>query len=550
MAFTSSERRVPQFNLRFNMLVPQWVSPFRRRSAQLLTPTALLMVCAGSLLAAAAVQPPLIVNGYYGAAANETSLSTLIASGATARLTHLTYAFATMDTTDPTTATNPCAGTPVVYAGGPQLISTTDIENLRQQNPNIKILISIGGQTTTTVFERAIARQGVAGLAQSCVNTLLAGTYAGYIDGIDIDWEYPANTTDEQNFNLLVQAFRNQLNTYASQHNISEHLLLTAAVGPEYQSNGWMYIDFAGKTYPSAANTFVDFYNVEFYDYSYNGENITYPDASITDIGYDIYGHQGTYGASGLIPVGGMPASKLVLGIPFYGVEYTGVTSGCQLGSSGTLSTVATYGDITNAVVNDPGDYDNNCTNYVSPGVTVDQYADAWSWNFSGEVFYEYDNPSTIQQKNNYVTANGLAGEFAWNLEDDTNSGSYPGATPGVLLSAMPSQTLAYTDVSASTSVSAPNGMSYNPIKHTASQTLIIKNTSGQTISGPIQLVLWQIPSNVSSTNNNGTFTGSPYWTLNVASLMPGNSTQLTVTFADTSSAPPTVTTSVFSGAF
>lgn len=533
------------------MFTPQWVRPLRKRPVQVLTLAALLSTCAALPLGATVAQaPPLIVNAYYGAAANETSLSTLIQSGATARLTHLTYAFAAMDTTDPTTATDPCFGEPTVYPGGPPLISTTDIQNLRKQNPNIKILISIGGQTTTTVFEKAIAKNGVTGVAQACVTKLVGGTYAGYIDGIDIDWEFPASTADEQNFNLLVQAFRNELNAYAQQNGITEHLLLTVATGPEYQSNGWMYEDFAGKTYQPAANTFVDFYNVEFYNYSYNGSGTTYPDASITDIGYDIYGHSGTYGAAGLIPVGGMPASKIVVGIPFYGIEYTGVTSGCQLGGSGTVANAYTYGDIMNTVLSDPSGFDSNCTNYTSPGVTVDQYGDAWSWDASSGTFYEYDNPETIQQKNSYVTTNNLAGLFAWNLEDDTNSGSYSGATAGVLLSAMPSQTFNYSDVTGSVSVTAPNGLAYNKIKHTGSETFIIMNTSGQTISGPIQLVLWQLPANVTPEGNSGTFTGSPYWTVTNSTLAPSTSVSVTVTLSYTAGATPTVTTNVYSGAF
>jgi chitinase len=501
------------------------------------------------LFGSVAAPPPVIVNAYYGAAANETSLSTLIAAGATSRLTHLTYAFASMDTTDPATATNPCARAPTVYAGGPALINISDIQALRNQNPNIKVLISIGGASTTGVFEKAIANQGVKGLAQSCITTLLGGTYAGYIDGIDIDWEYPSNTTDEQNLNLLFQAFRNELNSYASEHNVSKHLLLTAAIPPEYQSNGWMYEDFAGKTYQPAANTFVDFYNVEFYDYSYNGSNTTYSNASLVDINEDIYGGS-FYGAAGLIPVGGMPASKIVLGIPFYGVQYAGVTSGCALGGSGTLSNLFTYGDIMNTVLSDPTDYDNGCTNYTSPGVMNDSNGSAWSWNSSSGVFYEYDNPTTIQQKNSYVTANHLGGLFAWNLEDDTNASSYPGATAGVLLSAMSSQTLNYSDVSGSVSVTAPNGLAYNKIKHTGTETFTVTNTSGATISGPIQLVLWQMPANVTPVNNTGSFTGSPYWTVTSSSLIPGGSASVTVTLSYTSGATPTVTTNVYSGAF
>lgn len=532
------------------MFTPRWVrftdntpvSQLRLRTVQLIALAALGAACASS-------QSPLVVNAYYGAASAETSLSTLIATGATSRLTDLTYAFAAWDNYT-ASASNPCAGVPTTFPGGSvALISTTDIQNLRKQNPNIKVLISIGGAGSTTVFENAIAK-GIDSFADSCVNTLL-GAYPGYIDGIDIDWEYPASTTDEQNYNLLVQAFRTHLTAYAQKNNITEHLLLTSAVGPEYQMYGWQFMDFAGKTYPPAANTFVDFYNVEFYGYSDNGEPNTYSDAPIHDINNDIYGSS-DYGAAGLIPVGGMPASKIVVGVPFYGVHYTGVTgtnAGCQLGGSGTLDPSAyTYPDIV-AVVTGP-----NAATYDSPGcpttagitfsngVFNDTDGSAWSWDKVTGDFYEYDNATAISQKDSYITSKGLAGEFSWNLQDDTSSGT--------LLSAMPSQALTYKDVSASVSVTTPNGMTYNKIKQTGSETFVIKNNTSSAITGPIQLVLWQLPAGVTATNNNGTFSGSPYWTVTAGSLLAGGSMQFTVTLSYKAGDTPIATVNVYSGAF
>lgn len=526
-----------------------WVRSLKKRGSQVRLRTVQLMALAALGAACANSQSPLVVNAYYGAASNETSLSTLINTGATSRLTHLTYAFAQWDNYT-SSASNPCAGVPTTVPGGDiALISTTDIQHLRTQNPNIKILISIGGQSSTTVFENAIAK-GINSFAASCVNTLL-GAYPGYIDGIDIDWEYPADTMDEQNYNLLVQAFRSQLTAYAQKNNITEHLLLTSAVGPEYQQYGWQYMDFAGKTYPPAANTFVDFYNVEFYGYSDNGAAATYSDAPIHDINNDIYGSS-DYGAAGLIPVGGMPASKIVVGVPFFGVHYTGVTgtnAGCQLGGPGTYDQTAyTYPDIVK-IVTGP-----NASAYDSPGcpatagitfsngVFNDTDGSAWSWDNQTGDFYEYDNATTIGQKNTYITSKGLAGEFAWNLEDDTSSAT--------LLSAMPSQSLTYSDVSASVSVTNANGMTYNKIKQTGSETFTIKNNTSSAISGPIQLVLWQLPAGVTPVGNTGTFNGSPYWTVTSGSLLAGGSMQFTVTLSYKAGDTPIATVNVYSGAF
>lgn len=478
---------------------------------------------------------PPVVNAYYGNANGTTSLSTLIAAGATAHLTHLTYAFAT------SSSSNPCTGAPPST-----IINSTDLHNLKTQNPNIKILISIGGESSGSIFTAALTPQNqnqtasslATALANSCVATLI-GSYPGYIDGIDVDWEYPSNTTDEQNFNLLLQAFRNALNTYAQNNGITEHLLLTAAVPPEQTQFGWLYMDFAGKTYPPAANTFVDFYNVEFYEYAYAGDGVTESNAPLTQINADIFGNPNYYGAAGLVPVGGMPVNKIAVGIPFYGVLFNSVTSGCQLGNPGTLdSSRPPYSSIQAVIGQSPSAWE-SCNGST---VITDTNGDAWSWNNQSDELYEYDNPTTIGQKASYASSNQLAGVFAWNLLDDTSTGT--------LLNSMPSIVTGYSDASGSVLVSGTSGLAYNKIKHTGSETFLITNHSSQTISGPIQFVLWEVQSGLTATNNSGFFNGSPYWTVSSNSLAPGAGISVTVTFSYTGSVTPTTTASVFSGAF
>jgi uncharacterized protein len=74
-----------------------------------------------------------------------------------------------------------------------------------------------------------------------------------------------------------------------------------------------------------------------------------------------------------------------------------------------------------------------------------------------------------------------------------------------------------------------------------------VKNTSTQTISGPVELVLG-LSAGVTAVNNSGTFNGNPYWTVTAGSIAPGASSQVTVTLGYASGTSVSTSSSVYSG--
>src|SRR5581483_2265940 len=408
-----------------------------------------LTALASTPLYSAVSAPPLsVVNAYYGETQGTMTLSQLIASGATSHLTHLTYAFAQG------TSSNPCTGSPFAA-------NASDVTALRSEG--VRVLISIGGENSGSQFSAALQSQTPAQFAHSCVTTL-ASSFPGTFDGIDIGWEFPSSTTDESNLNLLLAAFRSELNTYATNKGLSK-AWLTAAVGPSSEPSpfGWAYIDFTGsKTGTVGANSSVDFYNVEFYNYAYGtGSPDTQSNAPLGPIGGDIYGNPNQYAADGLNkPVaqggGGVPLNQIVLGIPFYGVHYTGVTSGSNLGSTGTMdppttfSGVPPYYYIEGLIQVQPTRFQSCSAASGDPN-----YGSAWSWNSSTKNFWEYDDDVTITQKIQYAQSNTLGGVFAWNLQHDTVLASE-------LNSLKSTANTIFSDVTNMAPAYAPNGITYN----------------------------------------------------------------------------------------
>ena len=376
-----------------------------------------------------AVTPPptQVVAAYYGATPDTTTLGELISAGAAAHLTHLIYAFAESN------SSNPCTGAP--------LISSSDLaslQTLRSRYPSIKILVSVGGENSGAEFQAVVSDTG---FASQCVGYLMGDTSNGgfQFDGIDIDWETPGSTTDEQDFNALLKSFRTALNQYQTKHKISEHLLLTAAFSSEHTANGWLYIDFSGKTYPPGASTSVDFFNVEFYEYAYAGDGIAESNAPLYEIDADLYGNANIYGAdAGIITNAAVPANKIVLGIPFYGIHYTGVlghNAGATLGHAATLE-VDTNDDAISypysmlmseqgKLYND-GNGSTDCGPSPEPASCDGIGASAWIWNSASSEgdFWDFDNAETIHEKAQYAQDHELAGLMTWNLMQDTHTGT------------------------------------------------------------------------------------------------------------------------------
>mgnify|MGYP000038815861 FL=1 len=101
--------------------------------------------------------------------------------------------------------------------------------SIRKSNPELKIVLSVGGWGADGFSQAARTKEGRERFAASAL--AIVKEYG--LDGIDIDWEYPGTSlagiasdrSDKENYTLLLAELRKTLDAYR------EGMLVTTAVG-------------------------------------------------------------------------------------------------------------------------------------------------------------------------------------------------------------------------------------------------------------------------------------------------------------------------------
>jgi len=247
-----------------------------------------------------------------------------------------------------------------------------DIVALKKQNPHLKVLVSIGGWGSGRFSEMAASDAYRTSFAKDCKR--IVDEFK--LDGIDIDWEYPTQSSadissspqDTENFTLLMRDIRRAIG--------KKKLLTMASVG------SGEYVDF------HSCLKYMDFVNIMTYDMG--NPPLHHSALHCSSINPRMCSSNGVEKHI----AAGVTKDKLVMGMPFYGRG---------------------------------GRNDKILREYVRTGFLTDDYQVCWDdtakvpfiANRKGELLMGYENTRSLAIKCQYVIDEGLRGGMYWDYESD-----------------------------------------------------------------------------------------------------------------------------------
>jgi chitinase len=280
------------------------------------------------------------------------------------------------------------------------------LNGLKKRNPQLKILVSVGGWTWSKNFsDMVLTRESRMKFIESSVQFIQTHK----LDGLDIDWEYPGlpgdnnvyRPEDKQNFTALVKELRTRFNQ--EEKKLRRHLFTTIAAGASQ--------DFVDHTEMALVQRYLDTINLMTYDFYEAGPDKTTghhaclytnpvdPKKISADVAVKVFLRAG------------VPPKKIVLGVPFYGHawgEVDPVNHGLfQPGKETTIH--AGYGNIKEKYLNNGG--------FVR--FWDKEAAAPYLWNESSRTFISYEDPESLKLKCQYVLKNKLGGIMFWEYYGD-----------------------------------------------------------------------------------------------------------------------------------
>jgi chitinase len=280
------------------------------------------------------------------------------------------------------------------------------LESLKQQNPSLAVMVSVGGWLWSDKFSDV---SFTSASRKIFIESVMEFLRKYNLDGLDIDWEYPGlpgssqnfRSQDKQNFTHLVKELRKTFNGETAKTH--KRLYLTIAAGASDE--------FLAHTEMAKVQRYLDTVNLMCYDYYEPGSDaitgnhaplFTDPadpkkassDASVQDF-----------------EKAGVPAAKILLGLPFYGHMWGQVADqnhGLFQPGKAIPNAYSPYSAIVASML------DHGYTRYWDAQASV-----PYLYNPEKQIFVSYEDPESIAAKGSYVLAHRLGGVMFWDYSGD-----------------------------------------------------------------------------------------------------------------------------------
>ncbi|XP_034826935.1 chitinase-3-like protein 1 [Maniola hyperantus] len=315
--------------------------------------------------------------------------------------THINVAFATIEDDE-------------IHLEEHQRQTISELVKLKETNPNLKVLLSVGGAGSHSGFQNMVSNHTCRKTFIRSIKYILRNLT---LDGVDLDWEFPAveyqseaGKRERQHFSQLLREIRAE---YRRERR--SYLLTVAAAAPQ------VIVDAAYDV--EQLNLYVDLVNIMTYDFH------TYTRFTpLTGLNSPLYARAAEelylatlninytvqmYRSKGLDP------GKMVVGIPTYGHSFTLVNSentnvgspALGFGKLGELGFVS-YTDICRFL----DTFGNESKIHVDEDARVPYF-------YRGSEWVSYDNPDSVMEKADYIRSNKLRGAMVYSLNADDYEG-------------------------------------------------------------------------------------------------------------------------------
>ncbi len=280
------------------------------------------------------------------------------------------------------------------------------LESLKPQNPSLTVLVSVGGWLWSTNFSDVVlTRESRTIFIESAIDFLTRYK----LDGLDIDWEYPGlpgaghpfRKEDKQNFTLLLKELRARFTAETARTHRRLYLTIAAGAADEFLANTEM----------AKAQLYLDTVNLMAYDYyEASSDAVTGHHAPLYTNPADPKKSSAADSVAAFERAG-VPAHKILLGLPFYGRiwgQVSPVNHGLYQPGKPVPNAYAPYTVIAQTFLNQ------GFIRYWDDKASV-----PFLYNPDKQIFVSYEDPESIAVKARFVFKHNLGGVMFWDYSSD-----------------------------------------------------------------------------------------------------------------------------------